>query len=158
MRIKESILFLFLLGGFLLHGHAQDVTFVVTTTDGTEHSYQLTNEGQLYFENGERLVIIDKDGVTTSHPLADIQKLACTELTNVNENDLSALQILPNPLHNRFTIKNLHRSCEARVYALDGRLMKSFEAYEGMMVDISELAKGMYLLHLDGQTLKMMKL
>ena len=143
---------------FLANAQSTNVTLVVTTTDGVEQSYQLTEESQLYFENGERLVIEDGAGTTQTFQLANIQKLVCTEVTGIGESTASDLQLIPNPARDSFIIKNLQGSTQARIYSLDGRLMKSFEATEGMMVDISGLAKGMYLLHIDGQTLKMMKL
>ena len=159
MRMKKSLmLLLFLLAGFLLRGTAQNVTLVVTTTDGTEQSFQLTNEGQLFFEDGERLVIEDGTGTTATFQLADIRKLVCTEITGMEESSTKSLRLLPNPTRDHFLLSNLQSSCEARIYALDGRLVKTFTATEGMTVDISELSKGMYLLHIDGQTLKMMKL
>lgn len=159
MRMKIFlILLLFFFAGFLLRGTAQNVTLVVTNNDGTEQSFQLTDEGQLYFENGERLVIEDGTGITVTFPLADIRKLVCTEITGIDENATSDLLLIPNPSRNHFLISNLQNSCEARLYALDGRLVKSFIATEGMPVDISGLTSGMYLLHIDGQTLKMMKL
>lgn len=155
--IFKAILLLFLTG-FLFHGTAQNVTLVVTTTDGTEHVYQLTEEGQLYFENGERLIIEDGTGTTASFQLANIQKLVSTEVTGVEESSASSLQLIPNPARNSFLIKNLQGSCLAHIYTLDGRLVKSFETSENQLVDISDLVPGMYLLHIDGQTLKMMKL
>ena len=159
MRILKKNLLLLLFAGFLLRGTAQNVTLVVTMTNGTEHSYQLTNEGQLLFENnGEALTILDGTGTTATFQLADIRKLVCTEITEVSEDSLKGLQLLPNPARDHFLINKLQNEGEARLYSLDGRLMKSFIATEGMMVDISDLAPGMYLLHIDGQTLKMMKL
>lgn len=150
---------LFLLTGCLIGGMAQNVTLVVTTTDGTEHSYQMTNEGQLLFENnGEQLTILDGTGTTATYQLANIRKLVCTEYVGVDESAATALQLFPNPTRDCFVISNLQSNCHGRIYTLDGQLVKEFEASEGAVIDISGLAKGMYLLHIDGQTLKMMKL
>lgn len=154
----KALLLLLFLTGFLSHGTAQNVTLVVTTTEGTEHIYQLTEEGQLFFENGERLVVEDGTGTTATFQLANIKKIVSTEVTGVNESTASDLQLVPNPARNNFLIKNLQGSCQARIYTLDGRLVKSFMVNEEQLIDISDLAPGMYLLHIDGQTLKMMKL
>lgn len=158
MKKAKTLLFLFLLAGFLFNGHAQSVTLMVTTTDGIEQTYHMTEEGQLYFENGERLVIDDGSKTVASFPLADIQKMVCSEITGVTAETASQLSLFPNPSHDSFLIKNLRTNCLARIYTLDGRLIKVFEASEGQMVDISDLSEGMYLLHMDGQTLKLMKL
>lgn len=146
--------------GNLFHANAQDtnVSLVVTKTNGQEQVFQLTETSQLYFENGERLVIGNGQSIAATFQLAEIQKLVCTEITGVNESSASEPLLIPNPTHDHFLINNLKNACEARIYSLDGRLMRLFTATEGLMVDISDLASGMYLLQIDGQTLKMMKL
>ena len=158
MRIKKTFFLLFLLTGFLFHGAAQNVTLVVTTTNGEEQTDQLTETSQLHFNNGENLVIDDGTDTPTTIPLSQIRKIVCSEMTGAEESSATNPQIFPNPSRNSFLIKNLQSSCLAQIYALDGRLVKSFMATEGMLVDISGMAPGMYLLHIDGQTLKLMKL
>lgn len=158
MRIYRTLLLLILLVGFQCLGNAQDVRLVVTTIDGAEQSFQLTEESQLYFNNGESLVIEDVEGTTVTFQLSQIRKIVCAELTGTADHIMSELQLFPNPSRNGFIIRNLQDSCPARIYSLDGRLMKQFEAAEGMLVDISGLSSGMYLLHINGETLKLMKL
>lgn len=143
---------------FLTNAQSTNVTLVVTKTNGEELTYQLNAESQLYFENGDRIFIEDGTGTSVSFQLAEIRKLVCTDYANIGENIVSELQLTPNPVQNSFIINNLQNNLPARIYALDGRLVKSFTATEGQMIDISDLASGMYLLHIDGQTLKMMKL
>lgn len=157
---SRILIFIVLFLGITFHANAQgtSVTLVVTKTNGEELTLQLTEESQLYFENGETLVIEDGTGTTLSFPLAEIQKMVCTEYTHVGENTASGLWLVPNPIRDNFIIYNLQESGPARLYALDGRLVKTFTASEGQIVDISDLVPGMYLLHIDGQILKMMKL
>ena len=158
MRLKKALLLPVLLTCFLLQAKAQDVTMVVTTTNGVEHTYQMTAESQLYFNNGESLIIEESAGSTVTFSLSEIRKIVCTEITGTGENDEAKLQILPNPSHNRFAVRNLTETCIGRVYTLDGRLVREFEASEGSVIDISELSIGMYTLNINGQTLKLMKL
>jgi len=161
MRIcfsKLLILCAFLFGtAFFATAQGTSVNLVLTMTNGEEQSFLLSDQSQLSFEGGERLVIIDGNS-TQSFELSQIRKMVCSELTDVDDNTLSKLQLFPNPSHNSFVIKGLQGSRPARIYALDGRLVKSFEAAEGVSVDISELSTGMYLLHINGQTSKLMKL
>lgn len=146
------------MAGFMLQAKAQNVTLVVTNTNGSEQTYQLTEESQLHFENGERLVIENASGTNFTLQLSDIRKIVCAEMTGTEENAVSKLQIFPNPSHNQVLIKNLSSNGQGRIYTLDGRMVKAFEASEGMTLDISDLSEGMYLLNIDGQTLKLMKL
>lgn len=158
MRMKKAFLLLFLLTGYLFQATAQDVTLVVTTTNGVEHTYQMSDESQLYFNNGESLVIEESAGTTVTFQLSEIRKIVCSEITSTDENAVSKLQVQPNPSHNSFIVRNLTETCRGRVFSLDGRLVKDFEASEGSVIDISELSEGMYLLNINGQTLKLMKL
>ncbi len=156
--ILKALTLLCFMAGFMLQAKAQNVTLVVTNTNGTEQTYQLTEESQLHFENGERLVIENASGTNFTLQLSDIRKIVCAEMTGTEENAVSKLQIFPNPSHNQVFIKNLSGNSQGRIYTLDGRIVKAFEASEGMMLDISDLSEGMYLLNIDGQTLKLMKL
>lgn len=144
----------------ITHANAQgtNVTLIVTTIDGAEQTYQLTEAGQLYFEDGEALVIDDGTDLTIRYELADIRKIVCSEVTGTSESHHSKLLILPSPTHDHFMVKNLYAPCQARIFSLDGRLVKAFEAQDGQTIDISELSEGMYLLHINGETLKLMKL
>ena len=135
---------------FQANSQSTNVTLVVTTTDGTEHLYQLTEESQLYFEDGLHLVIEDGIGNTETYPLSDIQKMVCTEITATEEMASSELMLLPNPMHDSFILHNLAEEGIARIYSLDGRLVKTFQASEGMVVDMSAFSQGMYLLHING--------
>ena len=134
------------------------VKLVITKTNSEEQILSLSDQSQIHFENGESLVIDDGNGSTHTFLLSEIRKMICAETTGNQESTLSKLQLFPNPTHNGFIVNGLKGSSPARIYALDGRLMKSFEATEGTPVDLSELSSGMYLLHINGQTLKLMKL
>lgn len=156
---KRLILIAFVIG-MTFHANAQstNVTLSVTLNDGSEQTYQLTEKSQLYFDNGETLVIEDGDGTTMSFALSAIRKITCSEYTGILEGGTLLPQVLPNPTRNHFVIRNLTETCNARIYALDGRMVMEFQATEGMTVDLSALSQGMYLLHINGQTQKLMKL
>lgn len=146
--------------GIAFHANAQgtNVSLVLTMTNGEELIFQLSAASQLYFENGDHLIIEDGADVSESFPLNEIRKMVCTEILGTEENAISSLSLFPNPSYSSFIIKGLQDTAPARIYALDGRLVKSFEASEGMVVNIDELPVGMYLLHINGETLKLMKL
>ena len=158
--LLKTLMLILLLGTTAFHVNAQGtlVALVVTTTDNEELTYLLTEESRLYFENGETLVINDGADATMTFELAKIRKIVCTEVTGTTENEAPMATVFPNPTHNRFMVKNLAEPCHARIFSLDGRLVKAFDAQDGDVIDISELAEGMYLLSINGLTLKLMKL
>ena len=138
---------------------AQSTQVVVTLNDGTEQNYTMTESDRMYFEDNTILVIeIHEYKNTVRIPLADIRKLTCLETEGTNENEATALSIFPNPVHETLVIRNLQGSQTVSIYALDGRLMKTFAASGEQAIDISDLAMGIYLVKTESATLKMIKL
>ena len=138
---------------------AQSTQIVVFLNDGTEQTYYLTEADRLYFEDNTKLVIeevINKSAVTI--PLADIRKITCNEYVGLAEESSQELAIFPNPVHDVLTLRNLQGKQNVSIYAIDGRLVKSFETSENQIVDISDLPIGLYLVKTQTQTLKMIKL
>ena len=155
----KTLAFLALLFGLASMASAQtNVNLILTLTNGEEQTFLLSDQSQLSFENGEYLVINDGTDNTVSYPLNQIRKMVCAEILGATEQNDTKPQLFPNPSRDSFIIHNLQGTSPARIYALDGRLVKSFDAAEGTVVNISELSAGMYLLHVNGQTLKLMKL
>lgn len=156
--LKTLMLAVFLFGIASFATAQSSVFLTITKTSGEEQTFLLAGQSQLLFENGENLVIDDGTNNPIIYPLNQIRKMVCTEILGTPEQSDSPLQLFPNPSHDSFIIRNLQGVSTARIYALDGRLVKSFEATEGMVVNIGELSSGMYLLNVNGQTLKLMKL
>ncbi len=159
-RLFQRGLLLFALTlGLVFHLAAQSTQMTIHLNNGDEHAYYLSEDDRVYFEDNERLVIeIALNAKSERFNLADIRKITCSETVGTKENGLSELSIFPNPVHDALMLRNLEGTAQAQLYALDGRLIKSFEITDGQIVDISELPMGMYLLKVDSKTLKLMKL
>ena len=145
--------------GLFFRMTAQSIQIVVFLNDGTEQTYNLSEADRLYFEDNTKLVI--EEGLTKSPvtiPLADIRKITCSETEGTTENPDLDLGIFPNPVHDVLTFRNLQGKQSISLYALDGRLIKSFEAYGNQAVDVSDLPMGLYLVKTQTRTLKMIKL
>lgn len=136
------------------------VHLVITLNDGTEETYDMLNTSYMYFDNGEKLVITETiDGMTAvTYPLADIRKITCQEVEGTEENTDLNIAVFPNPTHDKVTFRNVRGKQTVKIYALDGRLMKSFQVTDSQTVDISMLPQGLYLVNIDYNTFKMMKL
>lgn len=157
--INRGLLLLALIMGMAFGMEAQSTQVVVTLNDGTEQNYTMTESDRMYFEDNTILVIeIHEYKNTVKIPLADIRKLTCLETEGTNENGATALSIFPNPVHDALVIRNLQGSQIVSIYALDGRLMKTFAASGEQAIDISDLAMGIYLVKTESATLKMIKL
>ena len=128
--IKRGLLLTALIMGLAFHLTAQSTQMTIYLNDGNEKSYLMTPSDRVYFEDNETLVV---------------------EIT-VNTS------LFPNPVHDVVMLSNLKGNETIQIFALDGRLMKSVEASEGQLIDISELPIGLYLVKTEHQTLKMIKL
>ena len=146
--------------GLFFRMTAQSTQLVVTLNDGTEQTYYMSGNDRLYFEDNAKLVIEIGDYYkgTIKIPLADIRKLTCNETENTTESHNLAIGLYPNPVHDILTFNNLQGKQTINIYAVDGRLMKTFEATSGQRIDISELPIGLYLVKTESQTFKMIKL
>lgn len=145
--------------GLVFHLAAQSTQMTIHLNNGDEHAFYLSEDDRVYFEENERLIIeIAATYGFESFDLADIRKITCSETVGTKENSLSSLSIFPNPVHDALMLRNLEGTAQAQLYALDGRLVKSFRITDNQIVDISELPMGMYLLKVDSKTLKLMKL
>lgn len=62
----------------------------------------------------------------------------------------STVTLYPNPTQSTFTISGLEEQAQMRVYALDGSLMLQAKVSNRQSVDVSQLAKGIYIIQLLG--------
>lgn len=137
---------------------AQSTQLVVTMTDGSELTYTMSETDRFYFENNANLVIETGTNDVVRIALSAIRKISCTETTGQPENLTAEVSLLPNPAHNTVRLVNLDGQQTVSIYAIDGRLMQSFEATENETIDISGLPIGLYLVRTQSATLKMIKL
>ena len=160
--LKRGLLLTTFTMGLLFHLSAQSTLMTIQMNDGTERTYSMTENDRVYFEDNDKLVVeiaVYGRGETSERfNLADIRKITCAETEGVSETSSTSVCLSPNPVHDVVLLRNLKAKETIQIYALDGRLMKSTEASEGQLIDISELPIGLYLVKTESQTLKMIKL
>ncbi len=157
--IKRGLLLTALIMVLAFHLTAQSTQMTIYLNDGNEKSYLMTPSDRVYFEDNETLVVeITVNTKSDRYNLADIRKITCAETEGVVEASGGRVCLFPNPVHDVVMLSNLNGNKTIQIFALDGRLMKSVEASEGQLIDISELPIGLYLVKTEHQTLKMIKL
>ena len=91
--------------------------------------------------NFYRLQMVDIDGKTT---YSSIIKILFT--------GMNGLQVFPNPATNMISLKGLQSNGIFKIMASDGKLVKQISVTaSSMLVDISTLAKGMYILQYNNE-------
>ncbi len=163
--LKKTVLLAALVIGmaFPLTAQRTYVHLVITLNDGTEETYDMLNSSYMYFEAGEKLIITESiDGQTmVVYPLANIRKITCHEYEGTEENGPStgsgAVMLYPNPAYDKVTFCNVEGTQTVKIYALDGRLMKTLQVTGNQTVDIATLPTGLYLVNIGSKTFKLMK-
>ena len=155
---KRGLLLFALFFGLAFHLAAQSTQMTIHFNDGTERSYYMSEYDRVYFEDNETLVVELAPTKSDRFNLADIRKITCAETESVSEVSNASVQLFPNPSHDAFLLRNLNERQTVSIYALDGRIMKSFETTVDQWIDISDLPIGLYLVKTEHQTLKMIKL
>ena len=155
---KQGLLLLAFSLGLAFHLAAQSTQMTIHFNDGSERSYYMSESDRVYFEDNETLVVELAPTKSDRFNLADIRKITCAETEGVSEASNASVQLFPNPSHNAFLLRNLNERQIVSIYALDGRIMKSFETTGDQWIDISDLPIGLYLVKTEYQTLKMIKL
>ena len=155
---KRGLLLLAFTIGLTFHLAAQSTQMTIHLNDGTERTYFMHESDRVYFEDNETLVVELAPVKSDRFNLADIRKITCAETESISETSNASVQLFPNPSHDAFLIRNLKERQMVSIYALDGRIMKSFETTGDQWIDISDLPIGLYLVNTEHQTLKMIKL
>lgn len=157
--INRGLLLLALIMGMAFSMEAQSTQVVVTLNDGTEQNYAMTEADRMYFEDNTILVIETAEYKGTARiSLADIRKITCQEVEGLDETSSLDVAFFPNPVHDKVTFRNVRGKQTVKIYALDGRLIKATQIDDNQTVDVSTLPQGLYLVNVNYNTFKMMKL
>lgn len=156
---RRGLLLIMLTIGMVCGMMAQSTQMVVTMNDGSVQTYSMMESGRIYFEDNTYLVIEEGTGKELVRiPMSDIRKITCEEEVGLNENQAAEISILPNPVHDVLMFHNLDGKQTVSIYAIDGRLMRTFEASSDEAIDVSAFPVGLYLVRTQSSTLKMIKL
>lgn len=143
----------------LLSGYAQ-AEITVVFYDGSESRFSIAENGSLSFEE-DNLVLDEGIGNTPhSFEITSIEKLLLEEkeITNAEIIADEGFAIYPNPCRNKLFIRSANADdAVVEIYSLTGRLLLKQALSEGQ-VAVEMLEAGVYLLKVDGQTHKFVKL
>lgn len=152
------LLVVFILGTFAQLS-AQSTSMSVFMNDGTIQTFNMQEEDQVYFSENTYLVIEQVSvSSVTNISLVEIRKITCEEVMDIPENQAPSVIILPNPVHDVMTLRNLNGNQKVQIYSISGQLVRSFETNGDQSIDVSGLSIGLYLVRTQSCTLKMIKL
>lgn len=133
---------------------------IVTYYDGTTQNFNVDTNGKLYFSNDDLNVKQDGTTAITTIPVNIIRKIVFsntlgTQTFGENKNNVA---LYPNPSTDLIQIKSdSAEDLNVKIYALTGQLIKQGIFQPNQSIDISSLAKGLYLVQVNSLTVKFSK-
>ncbi len=158
----NSIIPLFgLLFLFSFHSTAQ-TDVVVNYYDGTSQNFSVTDDGKLYFES-DNLVVVPGTSGTVTIPLSIIRKITFPLNQSLGIEDLLSentdVFLFPNPTKDHFRIaSSSSEKLSVRIYSTGGGLVLSGEYYANDLILIRNLESGLYLVTVNNKPFKLNKL
>lgn len=152
----------YFLGVLLLSMTAFSQTGVVITYyDNTQQQFNVQTTGKLFF-SGDNLQIQIDDTVTqpTSIPVTIIQRITFTNNLSTTQQSAAAirLNLFPNPGSEYIQISSADEEIlQVKIYNSNGQLLQNGSFFPMQNIDVSNLESGIYLVQVNGVTLKFMK-
>ncbi len=130
----------------------------IQQNNGQIHNELLSNVQNLHFNPGE-LVLQSRSGTNTSFALANIKKITFDTETGIAEKHLQSLEVMPSPVQTILFLKGVPKTArKAVIYNSNGVLTMEKEiVMPAKSLDVSMLSSGLYILNINGQTVKFVK-
>jgi hypothetical protein len=159
--MKNKLLITVFLIGWLTSSSSYSQNLYVGLKSGSIDNYPLGSVDKLSFSISDLIVSL-KTGAPVSYGLSSVRKLYFNETVSVAEPALltaKPLRIYPNPARQSVTIENLPAAPgTVSIYRMDGQLVQTVTVDSSTLVlDISGLSDGLYLLFINGRTAKFLK-
>jgi len=141
--------------------NAQSNNLIVKLTDGTEKSSALSSMSKITF-SGTNMVLNYTDGTTGIFDESLVKKLVFNVVSAVEPvfEAGSDLAVFPNPVSDYLQLKNApDGEISYRIYGLDGAMQLAATLSGGsQQIDVTSLKKGFYVIKVNNQALKFLKL
>ncbi len=152
--MKKIIFLVLLVFDFCISAFAAEDEIVGIKADKSEEIFKLSEMLNIKVKGGKNASMsVNKiDGTTVD----GFQTIVFNyDLSNVDNNSVvPSIQMYPNPVENIIYVSGLEKDADIKVVATDGKTVKQVI---GQQVEVSDLAKGIYLLSVDGRMVKFIK-
>lgn len=152
--MKKTLVAFAIFAALCLQGNAQNL--IVAEAEGTESVFSLDNLQRITFANGN-IQIVQTNGTTTPFSIALINKLFFGEPTQIEKVLMNS-----NELVQYSTSDEIQVNCKAgetiTLYGIGGNIiLTQRQSADGGAISIAQLPKGIYLLRVNNQTVKISK-
>lgn len=155
-------LFLFaLFGTGVMNVQSQTVSLEIKKWDNSNISIDVNSLRKITFESGN-VILNYQTGNVDNVQTSSIRKLVFTSVTGINNLhvDGNSMFVYPNPGIDYISLKNLPAGdLSVAIYTLCGNQVMNLLHYSNTdQINISELTKGVYIIKVNNQALKFLKL
>ena len=141
---------------FSLAAHAtspDDTKMSVVSADGNAKEYKLSDLKKIVFHESE-LGIVDRNGQESKSAYSDIHKL-CFILDPSDISDVTAKRLSVGYSDGTLYVDGwTEGNADVAFYDMSGKLYSMLKAWNGEMINISHLPKGMYILKIKSYSIK----
>lgn len=132
----------------------------VVEYNNQSHVYKIEESGELSFEEKVLVVKQNEKSEAIQLSLGNISKLLIKENSAVNNysSDSQSITLYPNPASSEVFISGIEGKQTVEIYSISGALVKKSVAENGSAINISNLRQGVYIVKVDGKTVKLCKL
>lgn len=131
----------------------------ITYSSGTTQDFVIADSGKLYFSGDQLMIQTAAAALPTSLPVSIIKKIVFSDALATQEVGLNKqnVQLYPNPSSNIIRIKAESKLLDVKIYSTTGQLVLSGKYKPDEDIDVSKLNAGVYLVQVNGVTIKLIK-
>ena len=150
------------LAAILCQGAFADLKTELTVVefDSKSHVYKIEESGELSFEEKSLVIKENEKSEAKVLSLGNITKLLIKEVSAVNDlsSDSQSITLYPNPASSEIFISGFEGVQTVEIYSISGVLAMKTTAENGSVINISNLRQGIYIVKVDGKTVKLCKI
>ncbi len=156
--LKKAVVFLFLLtAGFAFSQTGIKVTYY----NGTVQNFAIQDTGKLYFSGDDLMIVASSGASATTIPTTIIKKIVLdNSILGTSETVLDKNMIVyPNPGADfiRISASDKSKTMNVKIYSMNGQIMHEGKYKSEQDINVSKLEKGIYLVNVNGFTIKFIK-
>jgi len=132
---------------------------IVQQKDGTKSSCTLSSVRKITF-SGSSMSVIQTDATKTDYTISTVQNLQFgNSTTAIKEASTAGLKGYPNPAKDVFNVEGINKVESIALYNIAGNELPLSYRQEtnGLQIKTTNLPKGLYLLRVNNQTLRIQK-
>lgn len=159
-RMKRAVVAF--MAAILCQGAFADLKTELTVVEFGSNStvYKIDESGELTFE--EKFLVIKENGNSEAKKLTleNISKLLIKEASAVNDlnSDSQSISLYPNPASSEIFISGIEGRQTVEIYSISGVLVMKSVVENGSAININNLRQGVYIVKVDGKTVKLCKI